>query len=109
MARIVQQQTEIEGDETLTLRLWSVDGVGTDDRLTQIQYVRSFEEAAKMVYLDGWGDGANVAELQQFEDGEWVTWWDDRGCSFEECVEEMRESNPDGFNETLQEAFNRLG
>ena len=90
MARTLTEETEIEGDETLTLRLYSLDGIGAaPNRYRRYEYVTTWEDAARMAYAEGWGYDTDFVELQQFEDGEWRTFWGENGESFEEMAESI--------------------
>lgn len=106
MARTTTE-TNTEGDESTEYRLWAVerDDVTGDLHIrTERLHVESAEEAIRLV-AEGWGDGFDVAGLEQFEDGEWREYMDDRGCDLDECVEEYRER--DGAP-TLQEVLDRI-
>lgn len=112
MTRTMSTETTIEGDDTLPLRMYSLDGAGTSHHRIEIHYVKCWEDGVRLVTEQGFGEGLDFAELQERNPDDrtdWISWMDDRGCDFDEVLEEWRESNPDGFNETLQEAFKRLG
>lgn len=90
MGRFEQEMTTIDGDESLTLRLYSLDGIGgAPVKRKAIEYVSSWEDAARMVYDEEWGYDTDLVELQQFEDGEWRTFWGENGESFEELAESI--------------------
>lgn len=101
-------ETVTEGDESTEYRLWAVtrdDATGDLNILTERLHVGSAEEAIRLV-AEGWGDGRDAAGLEQFEDGEWREYMDDRGCDLDECVEEHRERDGEP---TLQDVLNKIG
>lgn len=104
--RRIIAQTAAEGDESLPFRLYAIARGEGMTQQTEYRYIATVDEAVRLVADEGWGDGYNVAGLEEhFPDGEWGEFYDDRGCDLDELVEEYHER--DGA-ETIQDVLNRI-